>query len=420
MDETSISSLSSDDEYDPDALVTATKVYIKTAKKPLETNRKVTMSSTKRNSVCTMSEQMYIEKIKIKSTALESSSGKMTTVVDLGVPTIRHALEGESLHVLCREDDFEVRNNLAKLITDIHSNFQVKIAQLVPELAKFTAGERGRVEVTRSMFHIFDEFCSAISCVKDNLTRERSRKFNFASLYYELGILNNYNNYTSREKSSKTESTAEHNDPNVTSPSGSLAPREWSNLGNNEASSKTEQKICEAIRETRKEHTDTHPSDASKRDNIGPTVCIVRDQRRATEINDAFKVIQSQGSGRIGGESSPDAPLYGEISLGSLDELVESLKEYCDLGTSSIFMDVGSGTGKPSIYLAHNPGLCCSIGIECDKTRWCLSMQNAYLIASKAFTRLNTCLINTWFFHIDLMELTSFHQCTHIYSFTCG
>ena len=118
-----------------------------------------------------------------------------------------------------------------------------------------------------------------------------------------------------------------------TSPSGSLAPREWSNLGNNEASSTTEQKICEAIRETRKEHTDTHPSDASKRDNIGPTVCIVRDQRRATEINDAFKVIQSQGSGRIGGESSPDAPLYGEISLGSLDDLVESLKEYCDLGT---------------------------------------------------------------------------------------
>ena len=97
-------------------------------------------------------------------------------------------------------------------------------------------------------------------------------------------------------------------------------------MGNNEESSTAEQKICEVIRETRKEHTYTHPRDASTQDSIGPMVGIVRDQGRATDINDALKVIQSQGSGRIGGESSPDAPLYGEISLGSLDELVESLK----------------------------------------------------------------------------------------------
>lgn len=226
MEETSISSVSSDDEYDPDALVTATKVDIKTANKPLDTNRKVIMSLMKRNSVCTMSEQMYRNKIKIKSTALEASSGKMTTVVDLGVPTIRHVLEGEGLHVLCREDDFEVRNNLAKLITDIHSNFQVTIAQSVQELAKFTVGERGRVEFTCSMLQLFDMFYSAIS-IKDNLSMKRSGKLNFASLYYELSILHMHKHYTSKGKACKTESTAEHNAPNVTSPSGSLTPREW-------------------------------------------------------------------------------------------------------------------------------------------------------------------------------------------------
>lgn len=107
------------------------------------------------------------------------------------------------LHVLCSKDDFEVWNNLAKLISEIHPNLQVKIAQLVHELTKFPARERGRVEVTRFMPHLFDQLYSSISCFEDNLTREQSGKFNFTSFYHELGILNMHKNYTSKGKISQ-------------------------------------------------------------------------------------------------------------------------------------------------------------------------------------------------------------------------
>ena len=142
------------------------------------------------------------------------------------------------------------------------------------------------------------------------------------------------------------------------------------------------------------------------------------DRVQATEC--ALRIIQTQGSGLVGGESAPDAPLYGEISPGSLSSLGDMLTDRCEFKSSSILLDVGSGVGKPTIYFAHNPGLDCCIGIECDRTRWCLSMQNAYYVLLDSFLKSDSNKVNLWFLHIDLKELTCFNRCTHIYSFTCG
>ena len=136
-------------------------------------------------------------------------------------------------------------------------------------------------------------------------------------------------------------------------------------------------------------------------------------------VNRAFHIIQTVGSATTGGESTRDAPLYGEIMKQSLVVLHQMLADICNLTPSSILLDVGSGTGKPSTYFALNPGLKCSVGIECDRTRWVLSMQNAYILGCESIIT-NLPKMNAYFFLADFSDLTSFHHCTHIYSFTCG
>lgn len=48
----------------------------------------------------------------------------------------------------------------------------------------------------------------------------------------------------------------------------------------------------------------------------------------------------------------------------------------CGLDTSSKFIDVGSGLGKPNLHVAQDPGVALSYGVEMEEVRWQLSMHN--------------------------------------------
>jgi cyclopropane fatty-acyl-phospholipid synthase-like methyltransferase len=66
-------------------------------------------------------------------------------------------------------------------------------------------------------------------------------------------------------------------------------------------------------------------------------------------------------------------PMYGEITQHSMHKILEYLATHCHLGSDSMFLDVGSGVGKPSIHAAQYPGVRLSFGIETQQLRWQVS-----------------------------------------------
>lgn len=42
----------------------------------------------------------------------------------------------------------------------------------------------------------------------------------------------------------------------------------------------------------------------------------------------------------------------------------------CEMGEDSMFIDVGSGLGKPNFHACQDPGVRVSIGIELEEIRW--------------------------------------------------
>ena len=50
------------------------------------------------------------------------------------------------------------------------------------------------------------------------------------------------------------------------------------------------------------------------------------------------------------------------------------MKTHTGLDSSSFFLDVGSGIGKPNFHVAIDPGVQVSFGLEIDDDRWLLSL----------------------------------------------
>lgn len=44
--------------------------------------------------------------------------------------------------------------------------------------------------------------------------------------------------------------------------------------------------------------------------------------------------------------------------------------ENCEMGTDSMFIDVGAGLGKPNFHACQDPGVRVSLGIELEEIRW--------------------------------------------------
>lgn len=94
----------------------------------------------------------------------------------------------------------------------------------------------------------------------------------------------------------------------------------------------------------------------------------------SSSVKNAYSIVR-RCTGSLGGNGSGGA-IYGELTTGSMQKVVDVMISHCGLGKDSIFIDVGAGLGKPNIHVAQYPGVAASYGIEHEQVRWQLSLHN--------------------------------------------
>jgi hypothetical protein len=85
-------------------------------------------------------------------------------------------------------------------------------------------------------------------------------------------------------------------------------------------------------------------------------------------VKKVYKLIHHR-TGSIGGNGTTGA-IYGELTIGSMQKVIDILVEKCELTHSSRFIDVGAGLGKPNLHAAQDPAVRVSIGVELETIRW--------------------------------------------------
>ncbi len=101
------------------------------------------------------------------------------------------------------------------------------------------------------------------------------------------------------------------------------------------------------------------------------SVFSLKDAKRIEVIPQVKKVYQfvNQMTGSLGGNGYNGA-IYGELTVGSMQRVINVLIEQCELDHKSRFIDVGSGLGKPNFHASQSPGVRLSIGVELETIRW--------------------------------------------------
>lgn len=139
--------------------------------------------------------------------------------------------------------------------------------------------------------------------------------------------------------------------------------------------------------------------------------------KKAGKVAASYKIIQ-RATGSLGGNADGGA-IYGELTEGSMQRIVETLKTHCQFGAEHSFIDVGSGLGKPNVHAAQDPGAIMSYGLELEELRWQLGMVNlkALLAAEEEDGAVNG---SVFFRHGDIHEANSFDPFTHVYMYDLG
>ena len=86
------------------------------------------------------------------------------------------------------------------------------------------------------------------------------------------------------------------------------------------------------------------------------------------KLNNVYKLVRRR-TGTLGGGGAGGA-IYGEVTQKSFARIVDFLKSECELDTSSTFIDIGAGLGKPNLHVALDPGVKASVGVELGGERW--------------------------------------------------
>jgi hypothetical protein len=133
-------------------------------------------------------------------------------------------------------------------------------------------------------------------------------------------------------------------------------------------------------------------------------------------------------TGSIGGNGY-SGPIYGELTMGSMQKMVDNMMEHTFLDKNSRFIDVGSGIGKPNLHVAQYPGVAFSCGVEMEQVRWSLGMTCLRAILDAACKQQQQqsskkteesiqgrCV----FLHRNIMEAKTFDPFTHVYMFSIG
>mmetsp|Transcript_37509 Transcript_37509/g.82121 ORF Transcript_37509/g.82121 Transcript_37509/m.82121 type:complete len:394 (+) Transcript_37509:116-1297(+) len=151
-----------------------------------------------------------------------------------------------------------------------------------------------------------------------------------------------------------------------------------------------------------------------------------------TVVAPAVKKVYSLVSGRTGslGGNGAGGAIYGELTSGSMQKMVDLMKLHTDFGPDSRFIDVGCGLGKPNLHVATDPGVSFSYGIEHEKVRWLLGMSNLDAVlqlaekqqqrSARRIDKNETIGTNCMFAYADITEAQTLDPFTHVYMFDIG
>ena len=133
-------------------------------------------------------------------------------------------------------------------------------------------------------------------------------------------------------------------------------------------------------------------------------------------------------TGSIGGNGSC-GPIYGELTMGSMQRMVNLMKQYTHLNSESRFIDVGSGIGKPNMHVMQDPGVAFSCGIEMELDRWRLGLKclqkvlheaSEQEVAGVGTDKGERIRHNCTMIHGNIMEAKTFDPFTHVYMCSIG
>ncbi|RHY32858.1 hypothetical protein DYB32_002163 [Aphanomyces invadans] len=133
------------------------------------------------------------------------------------------------------------------------------------------------------------------------------------------------------------------------------------------------------------------------------------------DVTSVYQIIHKQ-TGALGGNGAGGA-IYGEITKNSMAKILEYMMEHCELTDQSVFLDIGSGLGKPNFHAAVSPGVAISYGVELEDQRWELSLHNLRSVLSSTVAKKVRPVIFT---QGDITDATSLDPFSHVYSFDVG
>lgn len=78
------------------------------------------------------------------------------------------------------------------------------------------------------------------------------------------------------------------------------------------------------------------------------------------KVERVYRIIH-KSTGALGGNGTTGA-IYGELTMHSMQKILNAMVEKCEMTSSSMFIDVGAGLGKPNFHAAQDPIVRLSIG----------------------------------------------------------
>ena len=137
-----------------------------------------------------------------------------------------------------------------------------------------------------------------------------------------------------------------------------------------------------------------------------------------SNVRNVYKIINRM-TGRLGGNGSGGA-IYGELTVTSMQKMINLMKEHMGFDKNSRFIDVGCGLGKPNLHVAQDPGVEFSYGIEMERVRWLLGMHNLNHVLKDAKNKNSDIGHHCIFAHGNINEANTFDPFTHVYMFDIG
>mmetsp|Transcript_26057 Transcript_26057/g.71470 ORF Transcript_26057/g.71470 Transcript_26057/m.71470 type:complete len:404 (+) Transcript_26057:220-1431(+) len=147
----------------------------------------------------------------------------------------------------------------------------------------------------------------------------------------------------------------------------------------------------------------------------------------APNVDSVYKIVRKL-TGNIGGNGY-SGPIYGELTKHSMQKMIDLMVKNTGFSSSSRFIDVGSGIGKPNLHVAQYPGVEFSCGVEMEHNRWSLGMTCLKACLNAAVRERETNVTsdesslmqgNTIFLHNNILEAKTFDPFTHVYMFSIG